>query len=120
MQITVNHQIARIVRHNDVSVRKGNHLDDFLRGRIIRRLESGRTQLGVSEELGIAQSVSPGFGNDSKMMVIEGIIKQGVPASLGQSLRGGRDTSQKDSDLAASHGQKRLRSAIGGVIHKSI
>ncbi|GFU61195.1 uncharacterized protein TNCV_1071421 [Trichonephila clavipes] len=33
------------------------HLDDFLRGRIIGRLEWGRTQLEVSEELGIAQSV---------------------------------------------------------------
>ncbi|GFU72313.1 uncharacterized protein TNCV_1136421 [Trichonephila clavipes] len=33
------------------------HLDDFLRGRIIGRLECGRTQLEVSEVLGIAQSV---------------------------------------------------------------
>ncbi|GFT72748.1 uncharacterized protein TNCV_756361 [Trichonephila clavipes] len=33
------------------------HLDDFLRGRVIERLECGRTQLEVSEELGIAQSV---------------------------------------------------------------
>ncbi|GFX36337.1 transposable element Tcb1 transposase [Trichonephila clavipes] len=33
------------------------HLDDFLRGRIIRRLECGRTQLEVSEELEITQSV---------------------------------------------------------------
>ncbi|GFX36600.1 transposable element Tcb1 transposase [Trichonephila clavipes] len=33
------------------------HLDDFLRGRIIGRLECGRTQLEVSEELVIAQSV---------------------------------------------------------------
>ncbi|GFX10968.1 uncharacterized protein TNCV_512281 [Trichonephila clavipes] len=32
-------------------------LDDFLRGRINGRLECGRTQLEVSEELGIAQSV---------------------------------------------------------------
>ncbi|GFW82958.1 transposable element Tcb2 transposase [Trichonephila clavipes] len=32
------------------------HLDDFLRGRIIGRLECGRTQLEASEELGIAQS----------------------------------------------------------------
>ncbi|GFV68475.1 uncharacterized protein TNCV_3129311 [Trichonephila clavipes] len=32
------------------------HLDDFLRGGIIGRLECGRTQLEVSEELGIAQS----------------------------------------------------------------
>ncbi|GBO17333.1 hypothetical protein AVEN_139034-1 [Araneus ventricosus] len=87
MQITGNHQMARIVRHNDESVREGyirnggkevklftsalkafqcnnrivmaqrKHLDDFLRGRIIERLECGRTQLEVSEELGIAQSV---------------------------------------------------------------
>ncbi|GFU19747.1 transposable element Tcb1 transposase [Trichonephila clavipes] len=33
------------------------HLDDFLRGRIIGRLECGRIQLEVSKELGIAQSV---------------------------------------------------------------
>ncbi|GFX49823.1 cubilin [Trichonephila clavipes] len=33
------------------------HLDDFLCGRIIGRLECGRTQLELSEELGIAQSV---------------------------------------------------------------
>ncbi|GFT13369.1 transposable element Tcb1 transposase [Trichonephila clavipes] len=80
-------QIARIVRHNDESVREGyirnggkevklftsalkafqcnnrivmaqrKHLDDFLRGRIIGRLECGRTQLEVSEELGITLSV---------------------------------------------------------------
>ncbi|GFU05374.1 HTH_Tnp_Tc3_2 domain-containing protein [Trichonephila clavipes] len=79
--------MARIVRHNDESVREGyirnggkevkfitsalkafqrnnrivmaqrKHLVDFLRGRIIGRLECGRTQLEVSEELGIAQSV---------------------------------------------------------------
>ncbi|GFT66765.1 uncharacterized protein TNCV_688971 [Trichonephila clavipes] len=79
--------MARIVRHNDESVREGyvrngskevklftsvlkafqcnnrivmaqrKHLDDFLSGRIIGRLECGRTQLEVSEELGIAQSV---------------------------------------------------------------
>ncbi|GFX20577.1 transposable element Tcb1 transposase [Trichonephila clavipes] len=77
--------MVRIVSHNDESVREGyirngdkevklftsalktfqcskqivmakrKHLDDFLRGRIIGRLEC--TQLKVSEELGIAQSV---------------------------------------------------------------
>ncbi|GFV29397.1 cubilin [Trichonephila clavipes] len=87
MQITGNHQMARIVCHNDESVREGyirkggkevklftstlkafqsnkcivmkqsKHLDDFLCGRIIGRLECGRTQLEVSEELGIVQSV---------------------------------------------------------------
>ncbi|GFT95815.1 uncharacterized protein TNCV_311681 [Trichonephila clavipes] len=79
--------MARIVRHNDESVREGyirnggkevklftsalkafqcnnhivmaqwKHLDDFLRGRIIGRLECKRSQLEVSEELEIAQSV---------------------------------------------------------------
>ncbi|GFX99947.1 transposable element Tcb1 transposase [Trichonephila clavipes] len=79
--------MVRIERHNDESVREGyirnggkevklfpsalkafqcnnlivmaqrKHLDDFLPGRIIGRLEWGRTQLEVSEELGIAQSV---------------------------------------------------------------
>ncbi|GFS48221.1 uncharacterized protein TNCV_2296181 [Trichonephila clavipes] len=78
--------MARIVRHNDESVREGcirngdkvklftsslkafqcnnrivmaqrKHLDDFLRGSINGRLKCGRTQLEVSEELGIAQSV---------------------------------------------------------------
>ncbi|GFV81478.1 transposable element Tcb2 transposase [Trichonephila clavipes] len=87
MQITGNQQMVRIVRHNDESVREGyirnggkevklitsalkafqcnnrivmaqkKHSDDFLRGRIIGRLECERTQLEVSEELGIAQSV---------------------------------------------------------------
>ncbi|GFU07550.1 transposable element Tcb1 transposase [Trichonephila clavipes] len=33
------------------------HLDDVLRGRIIGRLECGRTQLEVTEELGITHSV---------------------------------------------------------------
>ncbi|GBN87864.1 hypothetical protein AVEN_264490-1 [Araneus ventricosus] len=91
MQITGNHQMARIVRHNCESVREGyirnggkevklftsalkafqcnnrivmvqrKYLDDFLRGRIIGRLECGRTQLEVSEELGIAQSVISGL-----------------------------------------------------------
>ncbi|GFV21772.1 uncharacterized protein TNCV_3484691 [Trichonephila clavipes] len=79
--------MERIVRQNDESVREGyirnggkevqlftsalkafqcnnrivmaqrKHLDDFLRGRIIGQLECKRTQLEVSEELGIAQSV---------------------------------------------------------------
>ncbi|GFV31185.1 uncharacterized protein TNCV_4315101 [Trichonephila clavipes] len=87
MQITGNHHMARIERHNDESVREGyirndgkeiklytsalkvfqcnnrivmaqrKHLGDFLRGRIIGRLEYNRTQLKVSEELGITQSV---------------------------------------------------------------
>ncbi|GFY29113.1 cubilin [Trichonephila clavipes] len=87
MQITGNHHMARIVRHDDKSVREGyirnggrevklftstlkafqcnnyivmaqrKHFDNFLCGRIIGRLECGRTQQEVSEKLGITQSV---------------------------------------------------------------
>ncbi|GFW34225.1 uncharacterized protein TNCV_384411 [Trichonephila clavipes] len=51
--------MAQIVRHNDEGVKKAQRkdLDAFLRGRIIGRKECGRTQLEVSGELGIAQSV---------------------------------------------------------------
>ncbi|GFT95607.1 transposable element Tcb1 transposase [Trichonephila clavipes] len=83
--------MARIVRHRDKNVREGyirkggkevklftsalksfqcnnrivltqrKHLNVFLRGRVIGRLECGRTQLEVSKELGIAQSVISRF-----------------------------------------------------------
>ncbi|GFU38335.1 transposable element Tcb1 transposase [Trichonephila clavipes] len=43
--------------NNRIVMAQRKHLDDFLRGRIIGRLEYGRTQLEVSEELGITQSV---------------------------------------------------------------
>ncbi|GFV51944.1 transposable element Tcb1 transposase [Trichonephila clavipes] len=43
--------------NNRIVMAQRKHLDDFLRSRIIGRLEYGRTQLEVSEELGIAQSV---------------------------------------------------------------
>ncbi|GFX74108.1 transposable element Tcb1 transposase [Trichonephila clavipes] len=43
--------------HNLIVMAQRKHLDDFLRGIIIGRLECGRTHLEVSEELGIAQSV---------------------------------------------------------------
>ncbi|GFX15682.1 acyl-CoA synthetase family member 2, mitochondrial [Trichonephila clavipes] len=43
--------------NNRIVMAQRKHLDDFLRGRIIGRLECGRTQLEVSEELGIAHSV---------------------------------------------------------------
>ncbi|GFX86755.1 transposable element Tcb1 transposase [Trichonephila clavipes] len=91
--------MAWIVRHNDESVREGyirnggkevkfltstlkafqrnnrivmaqrKHLDDFLRRKVIGRLECGRTQLEVSRNLESPRVSSPSFGNDSKMMV---------------------------------------------------
>ncbi|GFU47234.1 uncharacterized protein TNCV_2508481 [Trichonephila clavipes] len=53
-----------------IAMAQRKHLDDFLVGRIIGRLECGRTQLEVSEELGIAQSVISRLCNDSKMIVM--------------------------------------------------
>ncbi|KFM59137.1 Transposable element Tcb1 transposase, partial [Stegodyphus mimosarum] len=47
---------ARFQAQNQIMTQR-THFDDFLRGRIIGRLECGRTQLEVSDELGIAQSV---------------------------------------------------------------
>ncbi|GFT16990.1 transposable element Tcb1 transposase [Trichonephila clavipes] len=55
--------------NNHIVMAKRKNLDDFLRGRIIGRLECERSQLEVSEELRIARVSSPGFGNDSKMML---------------------------------------------------
>ncbi|GFU63355.1 transposable element Tcb1 transposase [Trichonephila clavipes] len=43
--------------NNRIVMAQRKHLDDFLRGRIIGRQKCGRTQLEVSEELGITQSV---------------------------------------------------------------
>ncbi|GFS92042.1 transposable element Tcb1 transposase [Trichonephila clavipes] len=43
--------------NNHIVMEQRKILDDFLRGRTIEQLECGRTQLEVSEELGIAQSV---------------------------------------------------------------
>ncbi|GFV60685.1 transposable element Tcb1 transposase [Trichonephila clavipes] len=43
--------------NNRIVMAQRKHLDDFLRGRIIARLECERIQLEVSEEHGIAQSV---------------------------------------------------------------
>ncbi|GFW00828.1 uncharacterized protein TNCV_1760661 [Trichonephila clavipes] len=43
--------------NNRILMAQRKHLDDSLRGRFIGRLECGRTQLEVSEEHGIAQSV---------------------------------------------------------------
>ncbi|KFM63304.1 Transposable element Tcb1 transposase, partial [Stegodyphus mimosarum] len=48
---------AGVMCNNRIVLTQRTHWDDFLRGRIIGRLEWGRTQLELSDELGIAQSV---------------------------------------------------------------
>ncbi|GFY01496.1 transposable element Tcb1 transposase [Trichonephila clavipes] len=56
IEVKLFHKCFKSLSNNRI-VTQRKHLDDFLRGRIIGRLECGRTQLEVSEELGIAQSV---------------------------------------------------------------
>ncbi|GFW44457.1 uncharacterized protein TNCV_1748861 [Trichonephila clavipes] len=43
--------------NNRIVIAQRKHLDDFLRGKTIGRLEYGPTQMEVSEVLGITQSV---------------------------------------------------------------
>ncbi|GFV71633.1 transposable element Tc3 transposase [Trichonephila clavipes] len=100
MQIAGNHQMARIVRHNDESLREGyrrnggkevklftitlkafqcnnrivmaqrKHLDDFLRGSIIGRLDVNVPSWKYPRNLELPRVSSPGFGNDSEIMVM--------------------------------------------------
>ncbi|GFU57290.1 uncharacterized protein TNCV_3634791 [Trichonephila clavipes] len=99
MQIAGNHQMTPIVRHdesvrgryirntikeatlltnallafqcnNHIILTQMTHLDNFLRGRVIGRLECGCTQLEVFEDLESPRVSSPGFDNYFKMMVM--------------------------------------------------
>ncbi|GFT56026.1 transposable element Tcb1 transposase [Trichonephila clavipes] len=55
--------------NNRIVMTQRKHLDDFVRGRIIGKLECGRTQL-YQRNLESPRVSSPGFGNDNNMMVI--------------------------------------------------
>ena len=100
MQITENHQMARIVRHNDKSVRAGyirnggkevelftsalkafqcnnrivmaqrKHLDDFLLVELSDDWNVDVPSWKYPRNLESPIVSSPGFGNDSKMMVM--------------------------------------------------
>ncbi|GFW65597.1 uncharacterized protein TNCV_3550201 [Trichonephila clavipes] len=100
MQITGNHQMARIVRHNDESVREGyirndgkevklftstlkafqcnnrivmaqrKHFKDFLRGKLLDDWNIDVPSWKYSRNLESPTVSSPAFGNDSKMMVM--------------------------------------------------
>ncbi|GFY21824.1 transposable element Tcb2 transposase [Trichonephila clavipes] len=63
--------MARIVRHNDESLwHKRKHLDDFLRGRILDDWNKDVPSWKYPRNLESPRVSSPGFGNDSKMMVM--------------------------------------------------
>ncbi|GIY66645.1 hypothetical protein CDAR_319551 [Caerostris darwini] len=100
MQITGNHQMARIVRHNDESVREGyirnggkevklftsvlkafqcnnrivmaqrKHLDDFYVVELSDDWNVDVPSWKYPRNLESPRVSSPGFGNDSKMMVM--------------------------------------------------
>ncbi|GFU95254.1 HTH_Tnp_Tc3_2 domain-containing protein [Trichonephila clavipes] len=62
-----SYELRVLMCNNRIVMAQRKHSDDFLRGRNIGRLECGRTQLRNFESPRVS---SPGFGNDSKMMVI--------------------------------------------------
>ncbi|GFU94585.1 uncharacterized protein TNCV_3078311 [Trichonephila clavipes] len=100
MQITGNHQMAQIVRHNDESVREGyirnggkevklftstlkafqcnnrivmaqrKHLDDFYMIELLDDWNVHVPSWKYPRNLESPRVSSPGFGNDSKMMVM--------------------------------------------------
>ncbi|GFW30149.1 HTH_Tnp_Tc3_2 domain-containing protein [Trichonephila clavipes] len=142
--------MVQIVRHNDGSVREGyirngdkevklftstlkafqfsnrivmaqmKHLDDFLRGRIIGRLECGRPQLEVSEELGIAQSVISRlwkrFQDDGNVSIC---CRTGRPRikmpNEGQYCAG---TAKKNRQSTALNMSRQLSSATGTTVSR--
>ncbi|GFU56390.1 transposable element Tcb1 transposase [Trichonephila clavipes] len=117
--VSGNRQMARIVRHNDESVREGytrnggkeaklftsalkafqcsnrivmaqrKHLDDFLRGRIIDDSNVDVPCLKYPRNFESPRMSSPGFGNDSKMMVIN---RRNTPSDLSRQLSSATDT----------------------------
>ncbi|GFX99899.1 uncharacterized protein TNCV_259361 [Trichonephila clavipes] len=100
MQITGNHQMVRIERHNDESVREGyirnggkevklftsalkafqcnnrivmaqrKHLDDFYVVELLGKWNVDVRSWKYPRNLESLRVSSPGFGNDSKMMVM--------------------------------------------------
>ncbi|GFS94356.1 uncharacterized protein TNCV_2013991 [Trichonephila clavipes] len=56
--------------NNRIVMAQRKHLDDFLRGRIIGRLECNVPSCKYPRNLESLGVSSPGFGNDSKMIVM--------------------------------------------------
>ncbi|GFS47161.1 transposable element Tcb1 transposase [Trichonephila clavipes] len=144
--------MAWIVRHNDESVREGyirnggkeiklltrdlkafqcnnrivmaqmKHLDDFLGGIIIGRLECGHTQLEVSEELGIAHSVISRlwqrFQDDGN---VSRCNSTGVAPELQRRMRTGiylAVTAKRNRRSTASDLSRQLSSATGTTVSR--
>ncbi|PRD27960.1 UNVERIFIED_CONTAM: tc1a [Trichonephila clavipes] len=94
------------------------HLDDFLRGRIIGRLECARTQLEISEELGISQSVISRlwqrFQYDSN---VSRCYSKGHPqVTTPKENQNLADTSKRNRRGTASDMSRQLSSATGTTV----
>ncbi|GFS72602.1 transposable element Tcb1 transposase [Trichonephila clavipes] len=142
--------MERIVRHNDESVREGfirnggkevklftsalkafqcnksivraqrKHLDDFLRVRIIGRLQFGRTQLEVSEELGIATSV---ISRLSQRFQDDGNVSRGYRTGRPRVIMPNEDrylavTAKRNRRSTASDLSRHLSSATGTTVSR--
>ncbi|GFT98985.1 transposable element Tcb1 transposase [Trichonephila clavipes] len=117
MQIAGNHQMARIVRHNDESVRESyirnggkevklltsalkafqcnhrivmaqmKHLDDVLRVELLDDWNVDVPSWKYPRNLELPRVSSPGFGNDSKMMVMGLDVTAQVTPELQRRMR---------------------------------
>ncbi|KFM65811.1 Transposable element Tcb1 transposase, partial [Stegodyphus mimosarum] len=98
------------------------HLDDFLRGRIIGRLECGCTQLQVSDELAIAQSVISRlwqrFQDDGNVSSRYNTGRPRVPTP--NEDRYLAVTAKRNRRSTASDLSRQLSSAIGTTISRQI
>ncbi|GFX99735.1 HTH_Tnp_Tc3_2 domain-containing protein [Trichonephila clavipes] len=150
MQIAGNHQMARIVIHNDESVRERyirnggkevklftsalkvfqcnnqiviaqrKHLEDFLRDRIIGLMECGRSQLEVSEELGITWSV---ISRLWQRFQIDGNVSRCYSTGRPQVTTPNEDrylaaTAKRNRRSTASDLSRQLSSATGTTVSK--
>ncbi|GFX05088.1 transposable element Tcb1 transposase [Trichonephila clavipes] len=97
------------------------HLDDFLRGRIIGRLECGVPSWKYPRNLESPRVSSPGFGNDSKMMVMLVDITLQVAPELQRRMRTGiylAVTAKRNRRSTASDMSRQLSSATGTTVLK--
>ncbi|GFU93233.1 transposable element Tcb1 transposase [Trichonephila clavipes] len=98
------------------------HLDDFLRGRDIGRLECGRTQLEVSEEHRIAQSVISRLG---QRFQDDGNVSRCYSTGWPQVTTPNKDrylrvTAERNRRSTASNLSRQLSSATGTTVSRQI
>ncbi|GFT09305.1 transposable element Tcb1 transposase [Trichonephila clavipes] len=96
------------------------HLDHFLRDRIIGRLECGRTQQKNPKNLESPRVSSPGFGNESKMMVMLVNVAAQIAPELQRRMRTSiwQLLTKRNRRSTASDLSRQLSSATGTTVSR--